>query len=424
MTYEAATDYLQSLGQFGMELGLDRIAALCELAGNPQQGLKLIHVAGTNGKGSTCAFLESVYRTAGFTTGLYTSPHLVSFTERIQIDRQNISEEEVSALVSRIKPWVDTLGSQQQPTFFEFVTLMALCHFAQKKPDVVIWETGLGGRLDATNIVTPILSLITNIQLDHQQWLGTTLVEIAREKAGIIKPGVPVLLGPVSPEVYQEIEIIAQANESRLMTLNDSSSRIGSLMDQLTLPMLGRHQRINAALAAQAIMALDPYYPIGFDDLKTGLCSTYWPGRLQRVQSDEGRELLLDGAHNPAGIHSLCETLEEEFPERKITLIFGVLEDKDWRLMARELGAFATRIITVPVPSPRTVSTLELSGYLKEVFPNRSVIPADSLAQAMQAASTAPFILVAGSLYLIGETLAFLNGHSAQHDLNQWTMKV
>ncbi len=407
-----------------MELGLDRIAALCELAGNPQQGLKLIHVAGTNGKGSTCAFLESVYRTAGFTTGLYTSPHLVSFTERIQIDRQNISEEEVSALVSRIKPWVDTLGSQQQPTFFEFVTLMALCHFAQKKPDVVIWETGLGGRLDATNIVTPILSLITNIQLDHQQWLGTTLVEIAREKAGIIKPGVPVLLGPVSPEVYQEIEIIAQANESRLMTLNDSSSRIGSLMDQLTLPMLGRHQRINAALAAQAIMALDPYYPIGFDDLKTGLCSTYWPGRLQRVQSDEGRELLLDGAHNPAGIHSLCETLEEEFPERKITLIFGVLEDKDWRLMARELGAFATRIITVPVPSPRTVSTLELSGYLKEVFPNRSVIPADSLAQAMQAASTAPFILVAGSLYLIGETLAFLNGHSAQHDLNQWTMKV
>ncbi len=206
MTYPEAIQFLYGLRLFGAKFGLENTFKLVALAGNPQEKLRFIHVAGTNGKGSTCAMLESIYRAAGLRVGLFTSPHLVSFRERIQVNRELISEADVVRLVTEIQPTLEQFSSDHHPTFFEVVTVMALKFFADKKCDLVIWETGLGGRLDATNIVTPLASVITNIAFDHQQWLGDTLEKIAIEKAGIIKPGMPAVTAADAPEALRVIE--------------------------------------------------------------------------------------------------------------------------------------------------------------------------------------------------------------------------
>src|SRR2546423_3729898 len=206
MTYPEAIQFLYDLRLFGLKLGLENTFRLAELAGNPQQRLRFIHVAGTNGKGSTCAMLESIYRAAGLKTGLFTSPHLISFCERIQVNREPVSEADVVRLLSELQRLLQSFPPEAHPTFFEVITIMALNYFAERKCDLVIWETGLGGRLDATNIVTPLASVITNIQYDHEKWLGSTLGSIAAEKAGIIKPGVPVITAADEPEALEIIE--------------------------------------------------------------------------------------------------------------------------------------------------------------------------------------------------------------------------
>src|SRR5215471_1713804 len=205
MTYAEAVQFLYHLRVFGAKFGLENTLKLAALAGNPQHKLRFIHVAGTNGKGSTCAMLESIYRAAGLRVGLFTSPHLVFFGERIQINRRNVSQMDVVRLIAQIRKLLRHFSQEEHPTFFEVVTVMALSYFAEQECDLVIWETGLGGRLDATNIVTPLASVITNIQYDHQQWLGETLSSIAREKAGIIKPRVPVITGADSLDALQVI---------------------------------------------------------------------------------------------------------------------------------------------------------------------------------------------------------------------------
>src|SRR5690348_10490832 len=210
MTYAEAIQFLYSLQLFGANFGLETPRKLAALAGNPQDNLRFIHVAGTNGKGSTCAMLESIYRAAGLRVGLFTSPHLVVFGERIQIDRRLIPETEVVRLLDELKPSLAKFSADEHPTFFEVVTVMALRYFAEQKCDLVIWETGLGGRLDATNIVTPLASVITNIQYDHQKWLGETLASIAAEKAGIIKPGIPVITATDEPEALTVIQEAAR----------------------------------------------------------------------------------------------------------------------------------------------------------------------------------------------------------------------
>src|SRR5215469_16110640 len=225
MTYPEAIQFLYGLRLFGAKFGLENTIKLAALAGNPQTQLRFIHVAGTNGKGSTCAMLESIYRATGLRTGLFTSPHLVSLRERIQVDRQLISETDVVRLVEKLKPLMAQFPKEHHPTFFEVVTVMALVFFAERKCDLVIWETGLGGRLDATNIVTPLASVITNIALDHQQWLGDTLGKIAAEKAGIIKPNVPAVTATDEPEALGVIKRVAAERKAPLM-----------IVPRLTLP--------------------------------------------------------------------------------------------------------------------------------------------------------------------------------------------
>src|SRR5207237_6228391 len=224
MTYPEAIQFLYDLRWFGLKLGLDNTFKLAALAGNPQERLRFIHVAGTNGKGSTCAMLETIYRAAGLKTGLFTSPHLVSFCERIQVNRVPIAEGEVARLVSELRLVLQQFPADAHPTFFAVVTIMALKYFQEQSCDLVIWETGLGGRLDATNIVTPLTSVITNVQFDHQEWLGDTLAQIAYEKAGIIKPGVPVVTAMDATEALEVIVKTAREKNARLAKVGPASS--------------------------------------------------------------------------------------------------------------------------------------------------------------------------------------------------------
>ena len=399
MTYHEAIEFLRSLQLFGAKLGLENTLRLAERAGNPHHQLRFIHVAGTNGKGSTCAFLESIYRSAGFRVGLYTSPHLVRFGERIQVNRQLIPEDDVSRLAELAREWTRDIPA----TFFEVVTVMALQYFAERKCDLVIWETGMGGRLDATNIVTPLASVITNVALDHQQWLGHTAEEIAREKAGIIKPGIPVFTTSGSPEIIR----IAKEKGSPLTLVGPS------MAPDVTLSLRGAHQKLNAALAAAATRV----FPVADEHIRRGLATADWPGRLQVVERT-GQTILLDGAHNVAGVQALCAEIATGFPNRSPVVIFGALRDKNWPEMLRLLAGVASGVVIVPVKTERSLDPLEAAA----LHPDAAV--SGSIQQALGLVADEPFVVVAGSLYLVGEALEalrlFCAPSSPERALNEW----
>jgi dihydrofolate synthase / folylpolyglutamate synthase len=461
MTYAEAIQFLQGLQMFGTNFGLENTFKLAALAGNPQNQLRFIHVAGTNGKGSTCAMLESIYRAAGLRVGLFTSPHLVSFRERIQINRQLISESEVARLVMELRGLQSGTGFQPvsdrqdaHPTLFEFATVMALKYFAEQKCDLVIWETGLGGRLDATNIVTPLASVITNIAFDHQQWLGDTLEKIAAEKAGIIKPGVPVVTATNAPEALAVIEEIARDKNAPMVKVGPVSSR--SLAGKMPAPPLaGEHQKINAALAFATVEALQRQIPVTEENIRLGLAEVNWPGRLQLVAKEGGGKILLDGAHNVAGVETLRVALESLLPlpaergegrgegqmekttssprpspplrkeREKLAFIIGFLGDKDWRPMCEILAPLAANIFTVPVASGRTAAALALADACRAANPAAEIIPCKSLAEALEKTAADEFVVVTGSLYLVGEALELLGlspaGGGGERPLNDWS---
>jgi dihydrofolate synthase / folylpolyglutamate synthase len=417
MEYQQAIQFLYQLRFFGTKLGLENTFRLAALLGNPQDRLRFVHVAGTNGKGSTCAMLEGIYRRAGLKVGLFTSPHLVSFTERIQIDRRCINEADVTRFTQRI---IDCLGGSDtarwefRPTFFEFVTVMALIYFREQNCDLVIWETGMGGRLDATSIVMPIASVITNIQLDHQQWLGHSHAEIAREKAGIIKPGVPVITGTDIPEALEVIR--ARAEELRAPLTIVHSIEPGAVS------LLGAHQRKNAALARATAMQLQSLIPVEPEDIAEALASTFWPGRLQLATLPKGR-VLLDGAHNVDGARTLGATLREQFSGEPITLVLGLFKDKDWREMCQVLVPMSQRVFLVPVQSERTADPALVRDFCRAEWPNIPLEPCQSLRDALDGALGQNLSVVAGSLHLVGEAMELLGlapGLKPERELNEW----
>ena len=419
MTYSEAIQFLYGLRLFGAKFGLENTRQLATLAGNPQEQLRFIHVAGTNGKGSTCAMLESIYREAGLRVGLFTSPHLVSFRERIQINRELISEGDIVRLVSEMQPRLATFPIAYHPTFFEVVAVMALRYFADHKCDLVIWETGLGGRLDATNIVTPLASVITNIGLDHQQWLGNTLAEIAAEKAGIIKPRIPVVTATDASEALSVIESTAQQNESPLTLITSQhASRISHSA------LIGEHQRLNAALASATAKLLCPAIPVTETEIQTGLANVSWPGRFQIIHRPTGKIIVLDGAHNPDGVRTLALALQSNFPDTRPTLIVGMLADKNWQLMCERLASLAERVLTVPVVSERSASAADLAAVCRECLP-QATEARQSLSEALSRAEDDSLVVVAGSLYLVGEALELLGlspaGNVSERGLNEWT---
>jgi len=448
MTYAEAIQFLYRLRWIGAKFGLENTRRLAVLTGNPQDRLRFIHVAGTNGKGSTCAMLESIYRTAGLRVGLFTSPHLVSFRERMQVNRQLISEADVVRLVEKLReaerrspdqhnaslhPRADQeIGAPAPardacPTFFEFVAVMALKYFAEQKCDLVVWETGLGGRLDATNIVTPLASVITNIGLDHQQWLGDTLAQIAAEKAGIIKPCVPVITGAEGPEALAVIQATALRQRAP-MTLVTYADTLLPPLDTRQLPLLGGYQRMNAAVALATVRVLQASLPASGNAILKGLMNLRWPGRFQIAERAPGIRLLLDGAHNPDGALALRAALGEHFPGTRPALILGVMQDKDRASMCEILSPLATRVLCVPVSSERSASPEQLRAACQRANPG--VVPETraSLADALAATETEPFTVVAGSLHLVGEAMELLRLTTIpscdEKPLNEWTLKA
>jgi dihydrofolate synthase/folylpolyglutamate synthase len=426
MSYGDAIEFLYSLRWFGAKFGLANTLKLAALAGNPHDGLRFIHVAGTNGKGSTCSMLEGIYRAGGLRVGLFTSPHLVAFCERIQVDRHLIPESEVARLVEQIRPWLSQFPSEDHPTFFEVVTVMALLYFRSRKCDLVIWETGLGGRLDATNIVQPLASVITNIQYDHQKYLGETLASIATEKAGIIKQETPLITATDSADALDVIR--RTANELRApVTLVRPAQAHGAPLDELALPLLGEHQKMNAAVAVAVVQVLQAIIPCPEAAIRSGLMNVYWPGRLQLATLPSSQRVLLDGAHNLSGVECLVAALKTYFPGTKPALILGILQDKDWTHMCQAIAPHASAVFLVPVHSERTAEPHGLAEVCRLANPQAMMVECASLTDAFAKASAFPFLTVTGSLYLIGEALELLHllpvKTAEERGLNEWSVR-
>ena len=388
--YDTAVEWLFATQQRGVKLGLENMRRLLATLDAPEKALKFIHVAGTNGKGSVCAMLDSLARSAGIRTGLFTSPHLVRFNERVQVDGIPIDDDSVAHFIQRIQERID---EEHHPTFFEITTALAFDYFRARNVDLVILETGLGGRLDATNVITPLVSVMTSIDLDHQRWLGNTLAEIAAEKAGIIKTGIPVVSVPQPAQVSV---VIGQIAVERSAPLYYGNQPIGDLF--VGLP--GAHQRINAAVACETLFRAG--FLLTEKERRDGLANVFWPGRFQRVDS----RIVLDGAHNPAASQQLVETWEECVGEERPAIIFGGLREKDLRKMVSTLSKIATRFFIVPVQSRRAATPDEIQSLVPENVPSSTC---SSVAQALQRAQQFDeMILVTGSLFLIGEAIAHL----------------
>jgi len=430
LTYAQALDYMYGFFNYEQRTpsrystetyNLARVQAFMARLDDPQSRFRCIHIAGTKGKGSVAAMCESALRTAGYRVGLYTSPHLHDFRERIQVDRELIQEPELAALVERIQPAV---ADFPELTWFEIVTGIGFLHFVDRQVDIAVLEVGLGGRLDSTNIVTPQVSVLTSISYDHMAMLGNTLAEIATEKAGIIKPGVPVVTGVNEPEPLAVIEAAACQNGSALVRVGPAEMHAPPL-DTVHLPLLGQHQRANAAVALAALRLLSPRIPIRADAIRSGLARVHWPGRLQLVTETSGRKILLDGAHNIGGAESLATALREYFPGTRPSLVLGILRDKDWPAMCEILAPLAERILLVPVHSERSAEPHGLAEVCQRANPEAQVSEYASLAAGLDETSADRFVVIAGSLYLIGEAMELLHLSTAtpsdERGLNEWS---
>jgi dihydrofolate synthase / folylpolyglutamate synthase len=400
MNYRESLDWLYGLQTRGIKLGLEPMGRLCEALGldlASGESRRFIHVAGTNGKGSVCAMAASILCAAGKRTGLYTSPHLVQFRERIRLGPNMIPEEHVVEELGRIREIIEKW--EGPPTFFEITTVLALAWFQRQHARWVVLETGLGGRLDATNVVTPAVSVITPIDLDHMAYLGGTLAEIAREKAGIIKPGVPVLTAPQHPEAEK--------------VLRETAERVGAPLTVISKPvpgnwdlaLAGSHQRWNAALAFAALVqaGLRPAPRI----VANGLRTVQWPGRFQ-VAMDGG--VVIDGAHNPAAAERLAQTWREEYGEERCTLMVGMLVDKDVEGTLRALLPIAARVICLPVwNNLRSMNPEDLARTVRKLSPELpGTVHLDFLAAFREVNEWPERVMVTGSLFLAGEVLGQL----------------
>jgi len=410
--------YLYGLERHGIKPGLKRITRLLELLGDPQLKYPVVHVAGTNGKGSTSAMLASVLKEAGFTTGLYTSPHLVKFNERIQVSGKKITGPELSEAVRIVRKAAAKMPGAPI-TFFEFTTAMAFVHFSLSKADIAVIETGMGGRFDATNAVEPDVSVITNVNIDHTQYLGNKLAEIAREKAGIIKPGRPVITGERKREALSVIRKKAKECSSSLYVLGKefkvhgkpaslSYSGLELGLKGLRLSLSGAHQAMNAGLALAAIEALRQrgfHIPVGA--IRSGLRKAAWPGRFETISK---RPLvILDGAHNPAGARTLAAALKE-LSYKRLVLVLGIMADKEIDAILKELLPLCDEAIATAPRMERSADAGVLADRIRAF--GKPAIEArrvkDACEEALSRAGKADCVCVTGSLFTVGEARAWL----------------
>lgn len=394
MSYKEALAWLFGTQLFGIKLGLENIQRLLGELEVPRKAQRIIHVAGTNGKGSVCAMIDSITRAQGYRTGLFTSPHLVTFRERIQVNGEMIGESEVAAGLSTIRDLIREW--EPHPTFFEIATALGLHHFAEHECEIVVLETGMGGRLDATNAITPVVSVITPIGLDHQKWLGETMEEIAAEKAGIIKPGVPVVSAKQLPaaEAVVRQKAAERGAPLRVVAASSESSAIG---------LAGAHQAQNAALALAALEAAG--VAVNQSAIQTGLKTVRWPARFQRW--DE--RIVIDGAHNPAGASALQQTWRETFGDERAALVLAILQEKDAAGIIAALEPLASRFVLPRSRSARALPPEDLAAILRAITPTPIEI-VSSLPAALDALAPEPLVLITGSLHFAGEALSVLGG--------------
>lgn len=421
MNYDQAIDYLFDLATFGWKLGLEKITAMLNELGNPQEKYKTIHIAGTNGKGSTCAMIESILRAAGYKTGLYTSPHLVYVGERIRCNGQFIHKEELTYYINFIKPLVD----KYQCTYFEAITIIAFLFFADQHVEIAVIEVGLGGRLDATNVISPLISIITTIDIDHTKQLGTTKVSIAYEKAGIIKPGSICITSCQSKQVDSLLSQICQERNAEYLCIdpkktianinfeeNHSSFDLavnGALYSQVKLSMVGEHQVKNAVLAvATADIIAARFFPIARKHIYQGLAAVSWQARLQTIS--ENPKIVIDVAHNPGGIAVLTKAVRTIFRYDRLIIVFGVCKDKNYQSMLKKLAPLADLFIAVRANSDRGLSPATIakdaSQYVDHVVKKTSVIK--GLIYAMKYSRGSDMILCTGSHYVLNDILVYL----------------
>lgn len=417
MNAEEAMGLIEARARFGQKLGLDTMRGMLATCGDFHKDLRVMHVAGTNGKGSVCAMAASVLTAAGHKTGLYTSPHLVHFSERIQVDGRAITDAELVRAIERVKPALDAFP---EATYFEIATLVALRHFVDSGIDVLVMEVGLGGRLDATNVFEdPLVTVITNISLEHTDVLGTSADRIANEKAGIARAGVPLVTGAREEALHEIREITAELDAplfvlgDDVVPMPDTADETGQTFDvigirdhaDLRIPFLGAHQVDNATLAIAAVDLLDAAgIKVSEMAIRQGLANARWPGRLQRI---EGKPvLLLDGAHNPGGAAALAAYLDAT--KQRPVLVFGALGDKDWAKMVEELAPHCRDAVVTRVPSPRAADPQDVARMFSQMGILGMVVedPAHALRTAEGIAGPDGLVLVTGSLYLVGEMLS------------------
>ncbi len=396
-TAQQEIDWLYSTQLFGIKLGLDNVQRLFGELNLPAAGQKFIHVAGTNGKGSTCAFVHSILKTAGINSGLFTSPHLIHFGERIRDAERMITPTEIAAGITRLRERVSDWNPH--PTFFELTLVLALEWFAQRGNPWVVLETGLGGRLDATNAITPAACVITPIGWDHMDMLGDTLAKIAAEKAGIIKPGVPVITMWQEAEALEVIQQTASERKAPLTIIETPWE------GETGLP--GSHQRWNAAMAIAALRAAG--FALNENVIARGLIDVYWPARFQKIGP-----IIIDGAHNLDAARVLAQTWREQFPDKKAEIIFGAVSGKDTAAVLRELAPIAACWHFTGFDSPRALP----ADTLREIWNSLGLetLPVTTHARIVDALEAVRYprpTLIAGSLYLAGEALAFIENKSA-----------
>ncbi len=442
MRYQQALEYLESFQRFGIRLGLKNIRKLLKLLGNPEKRLKVIHIGGTNGKGSVGAFLFYILKEAGYKVGFYTSPHLVDFRERIRTSEGLIPKRELTRLVSGFR--LQASGFNFQPTFFEMTTALALKYFAEQRVDFAILEVGMGGRLDATNVTRPLVSVITNVDFEHTEHLGKSLRKIAYEKCGIIKEKVPVITAENKKEALRVIEETCRKKKARLYRIGEeilikgkglrvkgqgsirkpsithywqtfNISGIKGRYDNLKISLLGKHQLLNATCALGAVELLRPKVKITEEKIRKGLARTIWPGRLEVIPITDHRSpitVILDGAHNVAGARALKEAIRDSFNYKRLILLLGILKDKDIKGILAQLAPLASRIIITRPQSPRAEEPEEIAEIAKEY--SGSIVIKEKVSQAIEyalsCAKRRDIVLITGSLYTIGEAKTYLEG--------------
>lgn len=414
MNITEAMDFIHSVSWMGSKPGLDRAFGLLHLMGDPHKALKYIHVGGTNGKGSTCAMVSAILRSAGYTVGLYTSPHIYCFNERIQINGENITDEDLAAVTEYVKPLAESM--EDIPTEFELVFCIAVEYFRRKNCHIVVTEVGMGGELDATNVIpAPEVAVITNIGLDHTAFLGDTVEAIAQTKAGIFKKGSSAVIYPSSPSVEKVLEDICaqrgipcrKADFTSITALShslegqtfDCGSRKG-----LVLPLLGQHQLYNACTALNVIDILqEKGYAITEENIRDGLKNTVWPGRFHVMGRDP--LFIIDGGHNPQCLEALVKNIEDYLPGHRIIGLSGVLADKDYGTMFQPVLPLIEQFVCITPPNDRKLEAQELARHLRAA--GAKAVACDTIARgvvtAKKLAGKDGVVLCFGSLYSIGQ---------------------